>query len=578
MKFNKVVGKIDPNLVAKAEDALSKVFLDLALKYDNTLISPLGGDPLIFTLMYPVEHICTMNISTAATDGKRYYWNPKFILTLSREGLRFVCAHEAWHAIYMHPSRRGGRNPKLWNIAVDYIVNDCIMDDLKTRKQDPGEMFKKHLGNYMTLAAFANMIKDPFKKIPGVGEIDTSSSNAPQVTLPGPEDDRELTEDEMKELERREKRHPYYYADPDLSDDMKSPEKIYEYLYNLLPKCPDCGSLGKYKQKSKSKSNQGKKSNKGNKGDKAESKDKGDQDSDGSGDSKDQHDHGDGQKCGCNDPHGKGQGNEQGEGEGEGDSNSQGQGQGQGQGQQCGGCGTCGDGVDIFDIGGTLDDHMDSTESEEKISKRIYEAIQTAKKMAGQIPAGLEDELGILSAPKISWRDVIRSKLLKSRSGHGRNDWTRFKSRPMFAGLMVPKSKSYYANFGCLLDTSGSMSQEDMAFGISQLISLDEKAEGTITCGDCEIYWDSSTKIRKANPEELSKVKVVGRGGTMFSQYFKDYKEYIGECDFLICITDGYLGDEDFMVDPGIPVYWLITSGHSSFKPAFGKSFDLMNA
>ena len=181
------------------------------------------------------------------------------------------------------------------------------------------------------------------------------------------------------------------------------------------------------------------------------------------------------------------------------------------------------------------------------------------------------------SQPKISWRDVIRSKLLKSRAGHGRNDWTRFRSRPMFAGLMVPKQKSYFANFGCLLDTSGSMSQEDMAFGISQLISLDEKAEGTVTCGDCEIYWDSSTKIRKANAEELSKVKVVGRGGTMFSQYFSDYEKNIGECDFIIVITDGYLGDMDYAVDPHIPVYWLVTSG-AQFSPPFGKVFDLRNA
>src|SRR5271167_3613900 len=146
MKFSRIVGKIDPKLVSQAEDKLSKVFLELGVRYDNEHVgSGMGGDPLIFSLMYPVDHVCTLNIPTAATDGKRYYWNPKFIMKQSRIGLRIICAHEAWHAIYMHPARRGSRIPKLWNIAVDYIVNGTIMEDFKHRKMPPEETFTKHL-------------------------------------------------------------------------------------------------------------------------------------------------------------------------------------------------------------------------------------------------------------------------------------------------------------------------------------------------------------------------------------------------------------------------------------------------
>jgi predicted metal-dependent peptidase len=143
---------------------------------------------------------------------------------------------------------------------------------------------------------------------------------------------------------------------------------------------------------------------------------------------------------------------------------------------------------------------------------------------------------------------------------------------------MNPKRKSYYAHFGCLLDTSGSMSTEDMAFGLSQLQSLDERSEGTITCGDAEIYWEQSTKIRKMSPDELNKVKVVGRGGTMFSSYFSDYEKHkeVGECDFLIVISDGYLMDTDIaeMKNPGKDVIWLITSD-CDFKAPFGRVFQL---
>jgi predicted metal-dependent peptidase len=219
---------------------------------------------------------------------------------------------------------------------------------------------------------------------------------------------------------------------------------------------------------------------------------------------------------------------------------------------------------------------MDSEESEEKLAKRISDAMEAARKMAGYVPAALEDELGKLTAPKVTWQDIIRTRLNKARAGNGRNDWTRFKTRPMFSGLMVPKRRNYYAHFGCLLDTSGSMSKDDMAFGLSQLIALDERSEGTIVPADATIYWDDATKIKKASPEEIMKVRVVGRGGTKYAEFFTDYEKHIGVCDFLIVVTDGFLLDTDIaeMKHPGVDVIWLITSG-SVFTPPFGRAFDL---
>jgi predicted metal-dependent peptidase len=509
MQFSKVIGNIDPNLVAKAAEALSGVFLELGCRYDNTqCASGIGGDPLIFSLLYPIEHVCTLNIPTAATDGRRCYWNPKFVLKQKRMGLRIIAAHEAWHAIYMHPQRFGSRIPKLWNIAVDYIVNNVIMEDFKCRQKDPKVTFKENLGDFLTLEQYAEFLKNPFKGMPGLEDIKTSS-----VQLPGINEDRDLSDEEKHALEQSEKNIKFYYADPDLSDDMKRPEAIYDYLYSLLPKCPKCGSIGKYKKPSNKKNKSKKSSNKKNE-----------------------------------------------------------------PGSCCDKCDECEgeDSIDIFDIGGTIDQHVDTAESEEKLAKRVSEAIEAAKKMAGTIPAGLEEELGKLTAPKISWQDIIRCRLLKARSGNGHNDWTRFRTRPMFSGLLTPKRKSYFANFGCLLDTSGSMSADDMAFGVSQLCSLDERSEGTIVPADCKIYWDQATKIKRAVASEIAKTKIVGRGGTYFSEFFSDYKDHIGECNFLIVITDGYLLDSDIadMKDPGIDTIWLVTA-KSSFKPPFGRVFDL---
>src|SRR5678815_1163634 len=268
--------------------------------------------------MYPVEHVCTLNMPTAATDGKRYYWNPKFVLKQSRIGLRIICGHEAWHAIYMHPQRRGSRLPKLWNIAVDFIVNGTVMDDFKARKMDPKENFTKHLGKYMTLNQYAEMLKNPFAPVKGFEDLKPGAEDVadPSVNLPAPNEDRELTPKELKELERREKVSKFFYADPDLDEEMKRPERIYDFLYNLLPKCSKCGRIGIYKMPSSGKG-KGKDKGKGDKGDKGDKekqqgKDKGQGDQ---GDQQnDQHDHGDGQPCNCPNHQGQGQGQGQGGG------------------------------------------------------------------------------------------------------------------------------------------------------------------------------------------------------------------------------------------------------------------------
>lgn len=577
----KVIGKIEPELVAKAEKLLSQVFLELALRYGNEHVGTnLGGDPFLFSLLQPMQHIATMGLPTAGTDGKRYYWNPKFVVRQSRIGLRLVCAHEAWHAIYMHPSRRGQRHPKLWNIAVDYIVNGTVMDDLRARKKDPASFFKEHLGNYVTLSQYAEHLKNPFIPVPGTDAFTPDAkkaaeeSNVDDAVEPKPQVERELTEEEQEELEKFRKKHTYYYADSELPADMKKPEKIYDYLLSLLPKCPKCGRIGVYKRPKPG-------ADPGSAGDSEEqskessgSDDKEDQEPKEKEESHDDHDHEPGEEpceheddCDCEEKPGDQESGDDGCCDSD----------GSGKGSCSSGCGDCDGGYDIFNSGGgTLDDHMDANESPEKMAKRLADAIESAKKMAGYVPAGLEEELGLLMAPRVRWQDFIRAKISKSRAGNSKNDWTRFKSRQLFAGLMTPKKKNNFATFGCLLDTSGSMSKDDMAFGISQLQSIDERSEGNIVCGDADIYWDKMLKLRKMSKSDLLQLKITGRGGTMFAQFFDDYEAHFGKCDFLIVITDGYLLDTDIadMKNPGVDVIWLITSS-CSFTAPFGRVFEL---
>jgi predicted metal-dependent peptidase len=65
---------------------------------------------------------------TAATDGRKFYYNTEFINKLSIKECEFLFGHEILHVAYDYFGRRGHRDPKLWNIAHDYCVNADLIE------------------------------------------------------------------------------------------------------------------------------------------------------------------------------------------------------------------------------------------------------------------------------------------------------------------------------------------------------------------------------------------------------------------------------------------------------------------
>lgn len=64
-----------------------------------------------------------MPIPTAATDGDSITWNKDFVDKLLDSELVGVMAHEVLHCVYKHHIRLKGRDPMLWNIAGDFVIN-----------------------------------------------------------------------------------------------------------------------------------------------------------------------------------------------------------------------------------------------------------------------------------------------------------------------------------------------------------------------------------------------------------------------------------------------------------------------
>ena len=85
---------------------------------------------------------------TAATDFRNLYYNRDWFLKMDLKEIEFVIAHEIYHCIFDHFSRREHRDPKLYNIAADYCVNGLLIRDKigEMPKSIPGYYDKEYEG------------------------------------------------------------------------------------------------------------------------------------------------------------------------------------------------------------------------------------------------------------------------------------------------------------------------------------------------------------------------------------------------------------------------------------------------
>lgn len=116
--------EIDDALIEKAYETLVKARMTLLFKH------PFFGQLALRLTLTPSDRKWC---PTAATDGKKFYYNPAFITELDDKENVFLVAHELGHCIYEHFMRRGGRDPMLFNIAGDYIINNTLDTEIVSK-------------------------------------------------------------------------------------------------------------------------------------------------------------------------------------------------------------------------------------------------------------------------------------------------------------------------------------------------------------------------------------------------------------------------------------------------------------
>src|ERR1700758_2569911 len=107
-----------------------------AVRIQKARTALLLDHPFFGTLLVRLGAQARSSIATMATDGVSLYFNPKFVEGLSSAELIGTLAHEVMHPALQHHTRRGGRNPRRWNMACDYAINPMLVDAGLTLPKD----------------------------------------------------------------------------------------------------------------------------------------------------------------------------------------------------------------------------------------------------------------------------------------------------------------------------------------------------------------------------------------------------------------------------------------------------------
>jgi len=112
-KFANLLGETDPKIDRIVREKLITARVGLLLK------ASFFGNLATRLKLVNADEWC----GTAATDGRNFYYNSRFIQLLRPKEIEFLFGHEVLHCVYDHFGRRGDRDPQLFNIANDFCVN-----------------------------------------------------------------------------------------------------------------------------------------------------------------------------------------------------------------------------------------------------------------------------------------------------------------------------------------------------------------------------------------------------------------------------------------------------------------------
>jgi predicted metal-dependent peptidase len=117
----------DPDITTEALEEMRLVVLDRII---TARIGLLLRHPFFGNMATRLRIIAADEwLGTAAVDGRNLYYNTQFFNAMNNKEIEFVVAHEILHMVFDHMGRRDDRDPMIYNISADYIVNNTLVRD-----------------------------------------------------------------------------------------------------------------------------------------------------------------------------------------------------------------------------------------------------------------------------------------------------------------------------------------------------------------------------------------------------------------------------------------------------------------
>jgi predicted metal-dependent peptidase len=453
-------------------------------------------------LVANVTPVPTSKVPTMATNGKQHFFNPAFVAELTQEQLLAVQAHESEHDARHHHTRRGSRDPELWNKATDYTINwDLKQEGFKLPSwalYDP---------RFAGLSA-----EDAYRIL----ELDDQKRDNPQPQ-PEPEDDEDESESEEGEDE----------SESDDGDGESEPE---EGEPETEPEDETGGDAGDDEGEDE--------------GEPAEGEGEGDDATDGKpgkGEAEEGDADGEGQP-------GDGQGEPtEGEAEAEGTSGTPGEAEGTPEPSNTSG--------DPGRMGEVLDGSTDAAElaEEEDRWERITRQAASMAKAVGQLPGHVSREIERANHPAKDWRETLRDWV---DQGNLRIEtWNRRNRRHIGRGTFLPGSQRDGVNkIACIVDTSGSVDDIALAAVKNEMQAmLDDGVISELVVVYADTRVTRTDEYREGDDIALD---APGGGGSDMKPAFEWVRDNVENPSGIICFTDLYIspvGDE-----PECPVMWAV--------------------
>lgn len=203
-------------------------------------------------------------------------------------------------------------------------------------------------------------------------------------------------------------------------------------------------------------------------------------------------------------------------------------------------------------------DAATQAEAVRQAARAVAQFQATAKQRSaqwGDTPGWMGRFIHELQEPKCNWK----AELWEVAGGTRPLEYSYRKQKRPYSlfGAMVPTCNiPGIGNIGYFIDTSGSITEEDITLATSELFSIWK------VCKPDKIYV-LSVDADVHNPLEIGpfddfKVSVAGGGGTSFRPPFDWIEKNAEPIEMAIYVTDGY---GDFPPEPEYPVIWVVVPG-----------------